>query len=75
MDIHSFISAVAPVAMDRAVRDRVTWFPVMPALEGEDPLNIIRCVSATRDLKDLRFADRVGKAFLKACCQNERRKC
>ena len=48
------------------MRDGVTWFPVLPAIEGEDPLKIIRYVIATRALKDFRFADRTGKAFLKA---------
>ena len=63
MDNHSFISAVAPVAVGREVRDVATWFPVLPAVECEDPLKIIRYVIATRDLKDFRFADRTGKAF------------
>ena len=64
---HPFIYffGVAPVAVGRKIRDGVTWFPVLPAIEGEDSLKIIRCVIATRDLKD-RFADRTGKAFLKA---------
>ena len=64
LDVHSFISAVAPDAVGREVRDRVTWFPVILAIDGEDPLKIIRCVIATRDLKDFRFADRTGKCVL-----------
>ena len=36
------------------------------AIEGEDPLNMSRHVTAARDLKDFRFADRTGKALLKA---------
>ena len=67
LDIHSFISVVAPVAVGRKIREGVTWFPVLLAIEGEeDPLKIIRYVIATRDLKDFHFADRTGKAFLKA---------
>ena len=62
----SFISAVAPVAVGREIRDGVTRFPVLPASEGEDPLKIIRCVIATRDLKDFRSADRTSQAFLEA---------
>ena len=33
MDIQSFTSAVAPVAV-REVRDQVTWFPAHLAIEG-----------------------------------------
>ena len=66
LDIHSFMSAVAPVAVGRKVRDGVTWFPVLLAVKGEDPRKIIRYVIATRDLKDFRFADRTCKAFLEA---------
>ena len=42
MDNHSFISAVAPVAVGRETRNGATRFPVLPASEGEDPLKIIR---------------------------------
>ena len=36
LDIHSFLCAVAPVVVGREARDRVTWFPVLPAIEGEE---------------------------------------
>ena len=60
------IHEVAAVAVRRKIRGGVTWFPVLPAIEGEDQLIIIRYVIATRDLEDFRFADLTGKAFLKA---------
>ena len=72
LHIHSFIST-APVVATHEVRDEVTWFPAMPAVEGQDPTKIFRFVYATRDLKDFRFADRTGKAsFTAYCCHSGR---
>ena len=65
LGVRAFISAVAPVAVGCKMRDGITWCPVLPAIEGEDLLKITVMI-ATKDLKDFRFADRTGCAFLKA---------
>ena len=46
----------------------------MLAVEGEDPWNVIRFVTAPRDLKDFRFADRSDIAFLTALLPPQRRR-
>ena len=71
--IRSFTSALAP-HVTLQVRKVVTCLPAMLAVEGEDPWNVIRFVNATRDLKDVRFPERAGKACLTALLPLRRRR-